>query len=270
MSVLGVLALKLALAPSLVGTATHVARRLGNRAGGLVGGLPVVAAPILFIYAVEHGQGFAEEAARAAVLGIVSLVAFCVAYALAAPRTGIVGALLAGWGAFGLGTAIFDLAALPLGVATPLAALAVAGATVWFHGREPAPPRNRGSDLMVWRLLATAAMVVALTTASGSLSPWLSGLLAPFPVITAVLAGFTHAQAGPHAAVELLAGLAGGLASFVLFFVLLALLLGPLGVAGAFALSTLAALASHTVLILRESNETPRRRDARLADAAGG
>ena len=251
MSVLGILALKLALAPSLVGTATRVARRLGHRAGGLVGGLPVVAAPIVLIYALEHGQGFAEQASRATVLGIVSLVGFCVAYALAAPR-GVGAALLAGWAAFGAGTALFDVATLPLGVAAPLAALAVVGAVIWFVRRELAPPRPRGSDLMIWRLLATAAMVVALTTLSGSLDPWLSGLLAPFPIITAVLAGFTHAQAGPHAAIELLGGLVPGLASFVLFFVLLALLLSPLGIAGAFIVASLAALTSHALLVVRE------------------
>ncbi len=252
LSLLGVLALKLTLAPGLVGTATRVARRLGHRAGGLVGGLPVVAAPIVLIYAIEHGQGFAEHASRATVLGIVSLVGFCVAYALAAPHAGVGGALLAGWGAFGAGTLLFDVAQLPLGAAAPLAAVAVLAASWWLHHREPAPPRPRGSDLMVWRLLATAAMVLALTSLSGALDPWLSGLLAPFPIITGVLAAFTHAQAGPHAAVELLAGLVPGLVSFVLFFVLLALLLGPLGVAGGFAVATLAALASHGLLVLRE------------------
>ena len=38
------------------------------------------------------------------------------------------------------------------------------------------------------RGLAAMALVVALTAASGSLGPNLSGLLAPFPVITSVLA----------------------------------------------------------------------------------
>lgn len=252
MSVLGILALKLTLAPGLVGTATRVARQLGNRAGGLVGGLPVVAAPILFIYAVEHGHGFAQDAARASVLGIVSLVGFCMAYALAAPRGGIVGALLAGWGAFAAGTALFDIVQLPLGAAAPLAALAVAAAGAWFHRLEPGEPRERGSDLLAWRLVATAAMVVALTSLSGTLDPWLSGLLAPFPVITAVLAGFTHGQAGAHAAVELLAGLVRGLVSFVLFFVVLAVLLDMTTTGPAFALATAAALTSHALLVLRE------------------
>lgn len=246
---LAVLALKLTLAPSLVAAATRVARRLGHRAGGVVGGLPVVAAPILLIYAVEHGGAFAAHAARATVLGIVSLVAFCVAYALASPRVPWMFAVLLGWGAFGVGTVFFDVVDVPLGVGALLAAGSVAAASWWFARLERSPRGAPKTDLMVWRLSITAAMVLALTALSGALSPRLSGLIAPFPVITAVLAGFSHAQAGHDAAIELLAGLVPGLASFVLFFVVLAVGVTPLGVVWGFAAAACAALASHAVLV---------------------
>jgi hypothetical protein len=243
------LLLKLALAPALVGAATRVARELGHRAGGVVGGLPVVAAPILLIYAVDHGDGYAAAAARATVLGIVSLVGFCIAYGLVAGHAGVGLSLLAGWVAFGAGTLFFDIVHLPLGPSAALAAASVAGAAWWFSRQDTSAAARASNDLMVWRLLATAAMVVALTSAAGSLSPWLAGLLAPFPIITAVLAGFTHAQAGGRAAIQLLGGLVGGLASFVLFFLVVALTLSPLGIAAAFALATLLALSSHAALV---------------------
>ena len=54
------LLLKLTLAPALVALATYVARRLGPRAGGMVSGIPVVAGPIVLIYAIEHGDRFAR------------------------------------------------------------------------------------------------------------------------------------------------------------------------------------------------------------------
>lgn len=244
-----VLALKLTLAPALVATATRVARRLGHRAGGIIGGFPVVAAPIVLIYAVEHGAGFAEHAARATVLGIVSLVGFCVAYALVARHVGWPLAVLAGWAAFGIGTLVFDAARLPLAAGAVLAAASVALAAWWFARVEHDPSDAPKADLMALRLLITAAMVVALTAAAGSLSPWVSGLVAPFPIITAVLAGFAHAQVGPGASIELLGGLVPGLASFVVFFVALAVGVGPLGVVAAFAVATLGALASHAVLV---------------------
>lgn len=248
-STVAVLALKLTLAPSLVATATRVARSLGHRAGGVVGGLPVVAAPILLIYAVEHGSAFAADAAHATLLGIVSLVGFCLAYALVARHVAWPLAVLAGWATFGAGTVLFEAAPLPLWAGAVLAAAAVAAASWWFARLERDPAGAPRSDLMAWRLLITAAMVVALTAASGSLSPWVSGLIAPFPIITAVLAGFSHAQAGADASIEMLAGLVPGLASFVLFFLVLALSVTPVGVGAAFALATGTALASHAGLV---------------------
>jgi hypothetical protein len=243
-----VLALKLLLAPSLVTAATRTARALGHRAGGLVGGLPVVAAPIVLIYAVEHGAPFAARAAQGTVLGIASLVGFAVAYAEVARRTAWPLALLAGWSAFLVATLLFATRPLPLVLSCAIAAIAVAIASRALARRVPQPAGPHGRDMLRWRLLATAAMVLALTTAAGSLDPWMSGLLAPFPIITAVLAAFTQAQAGPDASTELLAGLVPGLASFILFFVVVAVGLPSLGTATAFALATAAALGSHLVL----------------------
>ncbi len=245
-----VLALKLTLAPSLVAAATTVARRLGHRAGGLVGGLPVVAAPIVLIYALEHGSRYAARAAQGTVLGIVSLVLFAIVYAAAARKLSWPAAVLAGWVAFLAATALFAAQPVPLALGAVLALLAVAAATRALKRLASQHASAPGRDLMTWRLLATASMVLALTTASGSLGPWLSGLLAPFPIITAVLAGFTHAQNGPGATTEMLAGLVPGLASFTLFFVVVAVALAALGTAAAFALASATALASHAMLAL--------------------
>lgn len=244
------LVLKLTLAPALVATATRVAGRLGHRAGGLVGGLPVVAGPILLIYAIEQGEAFAAEAARGAVLGIVSLVGFCLAYALAALRRGTAVALAAGWTAFGAGTVAFSAVTPPLALGTAVTLAAVAGGTAALYRLIPeSDPGKRGPDLLAWRLAVTAVLVLALTGVAGSLSPHLAGLLAPFPIITAVLAGFTQFHTGPGAAVELLAGLSGALVCFTAFFATLAALIGPLGAATAFALATGASLAGWGMLV---------------------
>ena len=254
---LALLAIKLTLAPSLVAAATAVARRLGHRAGGLVGGLPVVAAPIVLIYALQHGQAYAARAAQGTVLGIVSLVAFSLTYATVARRARWPAAVAAGWAAFLTATALFALQPLPLAVSGVLTFAVVVVASRSPALKRPMRADAHGRDLMLWRLLATVAMVLALTSASGSLSPWLSGLLAPFPVITAVLASFTHAQSGPDATAELLAGLVPGLASFALFFVALAIALPRVGTAAAFALATGAALASHAAIAFSSAPRRP-------------
>ena len=86
-----VLTLKLLLAPSFVVAASLVSRRFGVRVGGVFGGLPAIAGPILLVLAIDEGTDFAAGAATGVVLGVVAVVAFVVAYvvvALASPGHG--------------------------------------------------------------------------------------------------------------------------------------------------------------------------------------
>ncbi len=247
------LALKLVLAPALVALATVLGRRLGQHIGGLAGSLPVVAAPIVLIYAVDHGNTYARHAAAWTVYGVGALVVFCWVYAVLAPRLAAPALTVLCWGVFGALTGFAWAAEPPRGAGLPVA-LALTALVALSLGR-PAPPAKApaeavaGRDLAA-RMLATAALVITLTSLAGSLGPRLSGLLAPFPIITAVLAAFTHASDGPAAARELLRGYAPGLASFASFFFVLSLALGPLPLGLAFALALLAALAGHTLLYL--------------------
>jgi hypothetical protein len=251
------LALKLTLAPLLVFAATRVARHIGHRAGGLLAGLPVVAGPIILIYAVDQGDRFARDAAAAGALGLVSLVLFCLAYAVCA-RRGYVVALVAGWLAFGLSTALLSAVHPPFAVSAVVTLAAIACGS-WLLDRRVASrvesminEEELVGDLLLWRLVITAAMVVALTAAAHGLSAHLAGLLAPFPIITAVLAGFTQARVGVDAAIELLAGLVRALVCFLTFFVVLAATLLQLGGPAAFGLATVAALVLWAGLVVVE------------------
>ena len=80
-------AVKVLLAPSFVVGASLAARRFGPRIGGLVGGLPVVAGPILLVYALTQGADFAADAAAGTLLGLISLTAFVVVYGRLAGRS---------------------------------------------------------------------------------------------------------------------------------------------------------------------------------------
>lgn len=241
---MALLAVKLLLAPGFVVGASLVARRFGSRVGGLIGGLPVVAGPILLVYALAHGRAFAASAAAGTLLGLVSLIAFVIVYGRLAERLLWVVRMLAGWLAFGVATVIFSALSLPLGVALGLVAVALllGLAALPRPGTEPrvhaAPP---AWDLPV-RATCALALVLALTAVSGWLGPQLSGLLAPFPIITTVLATFTHAQRGTDELLQLLRGLLGGFGAFALFCFTLALSLHRLDTAAAFALATTLAL----------------------------
>jgi hypothetical protein len=117
-------------------------------------------------------------------------------------------------------------------------------------GESPAPAPPPAWDLPL-RAGCAFALVLVLTGAAGWLGPQLSGLLAPFPVITTVLATFTHAQRGEGDTVRLLRGMLTGFGAFALFCFTLAVSLRALGEAGGFVLATAVALLTQGVLIAR-------------------
>jgi hypothetical protein len=244
------LVLKLTLAPALVGAATLVSRRLGHRASGLVGGLPLAAGPIVLVYDVESGDAFARDAAAAGALGLVSPVLFCLAYAACARRTGYPVAVAAGWLAFGAGTVALSGIHPPLAVNVVVALSAIAGGS-WLLARAAGGPVGaaKTSDLLPWRLVITALLVLTITAIARGLPAHVAGLLATFPVITPVLAAFAHARVGPGAAIEMLKGLVPALVCFLAFFTTLAVTLGPLGALPGFALATVACMALWAMLL---------------------
>jgi hypothetical protein len=115
------LAVKLLLAPGFVVCASLAARRFGPRVGGLIAGLPLVAGPILLIYALNHGRAFAAGAAAGTLLGLISLTAYIVVYGRLARRLSWAPTMLLGWLAFAVMTVIFSAVSLPVGVALALA-----------------------------------------------------------------------------------------------------------------------------------------------------
>jgi len=246
------LALKVTLAPSFVVGASLAARRFGARIGGLIGGLPVVAGPILLAYAIAHGRAFAAGAAAGTLLGLVSLTAFVVVYARLAARLPWSASMLGGWVAFSLGTLLFSLVSVPAGGALLLAGAALLAGLA-------ALPRPRGSVRAhnpppAWDLPLRAgcalALVLALTALAGWLGPQLSGLLAPFPIIATVLATFTHAQRGRDELLLMQRGMVSGFGAFALFFFTLAVTLRHVSTPAAFALASAVALTAQAAVLL--------------------
>jgi hypothetical protein len=245
------LAVKLLLAPSFVVGASLIARRFGPRVGGLIAGLPLVAGPILLIYALNHGRAFAAGAAAGTLLGLISLTVYIVVYGRLAGRLSWPASLLLGWLAFGVMTVLFSTVSVPAGAAL---ALACAGLLVGLAALpHPGSSAVLENPLPPWDLPLRAgcalALVLTLSAVSGWLGPQLSGLLAPFPIIATVLATFTHAQRGSDELLRLLRGLLSGLSAFALFFFTLALALRRLDIASAFVLATIIALLAQVTIL---------------------
>lgn len=238
------LLLRVLLAPCLVVCASLVARRFGGRVGGAVAGLPVVAGPILLVLATEHGVGFAARAAVGVLVGVLPLAGFVVAYAAASRWVGGVGCLGVAYAAFGVGVWVLRSLVVGPGLAVTIALAALAAALTVLprppHGAATLPAIGRGDLLM--RALCTAAAVVAVSAAASAMGPHLSGLVTAFPVVTAVLTGFTHAHHGRDEALRLLRGVSVGFFSFVAFTAVIAVAVVPWGVPLAFLIASGAAM----------------------------
>jgi hypothetical protein len=244
------LALKLFLAPSFIVATSVLARRVGVRVAGVVSGLPVIAGPILLVLALDRGTAFAGDAATGTLLGIVALIVFVLVYGAVSSRFAWPWALLLGWASFLL--AVIALRPVRVG---PLGALgltcAACAATLVVLPRHQGSSSSRPYPRWDLPLRAACAVIpiVVITSAAGLLGAHVTGLLAAFPIITPVLAAFTHAQQGKSEAARLLRGMTVGFFAYALFCFTVSVTVAGLGTAASFALATALALAVQGIAI---------------------
>lgn len=245
------LAAKILLAPLCVVAVSLAGRRWGIAVAGVLGGLPVVAGPILLVETLLHGRGFGADAAAGTLLGLAALTAFVVVYGQVAAAGGPARSVLCGWTAFLLAVAVLSPLRPPPGLSLALVAACFALGLRLLPAvpSPPAAPAPPWWDLPA-RALAALGLVLALTAVSGALGPHLSGLLAPFPIITSVLAVFTHAHGGVAQVDTLLRNFLFGFYGFAAFCFVLAIALPGLGIAAAFGLAVAAALAVQAATFL--------------------
>lgn len=248
------MAAKILLSPLCVVAVSLAGRRWGMAVAGVLGGLPVVAGPILLVETILHGRDFGAEAAAGTLLGLAALSAFVVVYGRVAATAGPAPSVLCGWTAFLLGVAILSPVQPPVALSLIFVAVCFA---LGLRLLPPAPSSPPAAATPPWwdlpaRALAALGLVLVLTAASGALGPHLSGLLAPFPIITSVLAVFTHAHGGFPQVSVLLRNFLFGFYGFAAFCFTLAVALPELATAAAFGLATTAALAVQaTTFLLR-------------------
>jgi len=236
------LLLKVVVTPALIAAATLAGRRWGDRLSGWLVGLPLTSGPVLFFLAIDQGSRFATTAALAVLVGTISQVAFAVAYAWAAARTGWPVATAAGCAVFALSTIGFQRVSLPALPAFALVTASLMLATLLMPRSRPAARRVSASrwDLPV-RIVVATGLVLLLTGIASAIGPHLTGLLSPFPVYAGVLTIFAHRQSA-DAAINVLRGLLLGLFSFAAFFLVLAIGLSGFSIGLAFLVATGTAL----------------------------
>lgn len=226
------LALKLVIAPLLIGGTSLAARRWGHGVAGLIVSLPLTSGPVVVFVALEHGTGLAVEVGLATLAGGFALCAFALATA-ASVGLGPFGAVAAGSVAFGAAAFVIDrVDPGSLGVLIPLVGLALALTLRLLPGGRPAasvrtPPRW---DLPV-RIVVGTALIVGISTAAPFVGPRAAGLLATYPVYLGTLTVFAHLHDGPSAAVAMQRGLITGLFGWLGFWAVMLAGLPLVGVA---------------------------------------
>ena len=239
------LLLKIVLVPTLIAAITLATRRWGPRIGGFLTALPVVTGPTLCFYAIEQGPAFGAGAATGTLIALAAVVAFGVVYARLCGRWSWPPTLACGWIVFLVATS--TLYFIPQNPVVGIVVVTVSCA-IGVRMLPEAEPMAASVPHPAWdipvRMIAAVTLVLVLTSLASRLGPSLSGLLTPFPLATAILAAFTHAQRGREAVVAFFAGFIPALVTFGVFCFVLALTLTaiPLGFAIASALGAQLAL----------------------------
>lgn len=208
-----ILLFKLLCTPLLIALSILASRRWGAFVGGCIAGLPSISGPISFCIAVEQGSLFAAMAARNALLGVGAVCLFTLVYAWLAPRRPWYVALAAAQFIYLL--VAWGVGWLPQNVWLAVA-VGLAGPPLTLLSMPKLPPgaaavsRPQARWIVPLQMLLGALLVYGITEAAGRLGTHWSGVLAFYPVMISILAPFCHAELGPRAARQLLAGLMTG------------------------------------------------------------
>jgi hypothetical protein len=245
------LLIKLTVTPVMMLAVSLAARRWGGFVGGIISGLPLTSAPIMFFLAVEQGASFAERAASSALSGLTAVLLTYLFYLhitrVASVLTGCLSSL-----AFFAACSLLTFQAPFSGWAIP-ANLLLIGLLIrctGVTGDKPAASPKTPSWSIPLRMGASTALLLAVTTLAHLIGPHWSGLLSPIPVVAWPLTVFLHKLNGRPEMVAAVRGNAISALGIILFYVVVSECMVRLGVFAAFTLALLSAVAATLALIM--------------------
>jgi hypothetical protein len=241
---MNILALKLILAPIIIGSASLAGRKWGPAVSGWIVGMPLTSGPVIFFVALSHEKAFAANAALGVLSGGLSLVVYALTYSWLAVKfrwqIAIVGSLLV----FSISTALLQNFTLPLlPVFFLLCAALVIG--LWFMPKDVVEKESEdkpGRWDIPARIVIGTSFILLLTGIAPYIGSRLTGLLTTIPLYVTILSIFAHRSQGPAAAAHVLRGLLYGMFAFTGFFITLSLLIERGSLAAAFAAAIISAL----------------------------
>ncbi len=235
---MNILLLKVTLMPSVIALVTLAIRKWGNKWGGLIGSMPWVAGPILLFFILEQGIAFGIYSIQGSMTGILALITFCFSYSSFSRQLGWLPTIVLSYGLYAATALIFNYLQLNLLPSYVIVMASVLLALQFFP--KPTGPltstRRLPFDIPIRMFIATL-FVLAITGLARVLGPGWSGILTPFPIMTTVLAIFSHTLQGSNATIATLRGLVMGLLGFTTFLFLQAFLLSEFSTALSFGLA---------------------------------
>jgi hypothetical protein len=253
---MNILALKLILAPVIIGSASLAGRKWGPAVSGWIVGMTLTSGPVIFFVTLSNGKAFAATAALGVLSGGLSLVAYALTYSWLAVKfhwqVAIAGSLLV----FSLNTLFLQNFTFPLlPVFVLVCAALVIGLRLMPKDEIEKEAENKpGPWDIPARIFIGTSFILLLTGIAPYIGSRLTGLLTTIPLYVTILTIFAHRNQGPAAAAHVLRGLLYGMFAFTGFFITLNLVLERVSLAAAFGAAILSALVIQgtSLFILRQ------------------
>ncbi|MGR3810569.1 hypothetical protein [Jiulongibacter sp. NS-SX5] len=242
--------IKVIAMPVIIALVTLASRKWGNVVGGVIAGMPWVGGAILLFIALEQGKSFALNVIPGALVGLICWLAFCVSYMVFGQRFKALPSLIfSNLSYLIIGSVLMNFTDnLHVGIWFVILISSLVLVLMNFpqvKEKDTGLSRRIKFDIPL-RMLMITAFVVGLTYFADLLGPTWSGILTPFPVMTATLAVFIHIGQGMHQVRLTLMGMFTGVVGFSAFLMVLVYLLPQNGIAASF----LIALAVNVVAVL--------------------
>ena len=226
--------IKLILMPLIIAAVTLVSKKWGNSIGGILASLPWVAGPIIIFIAFEQGIDFAANSIAGSMVGIMGWFAFCAVYIVIGQKYNAFFSVLGGYLVYLLVGTILNPYIKNLSVLQWfILSLIVLSVGLRYFPKVKSEIKHTGKKLrfeIPLRMLVITIFVILLTFFAEKMGPDWSGILTPFPIMTAVLGVFTHYTQGIYQVRTIFIGLFTGLFGFTLFLFLQAILMPKYGI----------------------------------------
>ena len=210
------LGFRMAITAAFVVSASVITERSGPVIGALVATLPISAGPSYVFLALDHDAAFIAEGALASLPVNAATIWLALTYVLLAQRRGVAvscGAAVAVWVALaGLSRTVHWSLAGGLAANAVTFAICLPLLRRFCHVRMPLITR-RWYDIPL-RASLVATLVATVVTLSGWVGPYVSGMLALFPIVFTSMMLILHPRIGGRATAAVVAHGGWGLVGF--------------------------------------------------------